>query len=137
MLVTKSPPERTATTGHELLLRLAGPRQDTTARPATRPGVSPRRAPKPKPAAAGKRRQISAWHRMVAALVVLTLVGVASAATEIGLHGLSFFVFRNTGAGAGNARNFEENQGPGQADAPGTHHQARHARPGGPAGPSK
>jgi hypothetical protein len=80
----------------------------------------------------GKSRQISAWHRMVAALVVLSVIGVAGAATEIGLHGLSFFVFRNAGAGAGNARNFEENQGPGQADAPGTHHQARHGQPAGP-----
>jgi len=74
---------------------------------------------------------------MVAALVVLSVIGVASAATEILLHGLSFFVFRNAGAGAGNARNLNENQGPGQADAAGMHRQARHARPGGPAGPSK
>jgi hypothetical protein len=113
------------------------PRRDSTARPAGKPGVSPRRMPKPKPAATSKSRQISAWHRMIAALVVLSVIGAASAATEIGLHGLSFFVFRNAGAGAGNARNFEENQGPGQADAPGTHHQARHGQPGGPAGPSK
>jgi len=94
--------------------------------------VSPRRTPKPKRAATGKSRQLSAWHKMIAALVVLSLVGVAGAATEIGLHGLSFFVFRNAGAGAGNARNLNENQGPGQPDAPGPHHQAHHMPPGGP-----
>jgi hypothetical protein len=113
------------------------PRRDAAARPAGKPGVSPRRSPKPKAAAAGKSRQISAWHRMIAALVVLSLIGVGGAATEIRLHGLSFFVFRNVGAGAGNSRDLEENQGPGQADAPGPHHQAPHGQPGGPAGPSK
>jgi hypothetical protein len=70
---------------------------------------------------------------MVAALVVLSLIGLTSAATEIGLHGLSFFVFRNAGAGAGNARNLNENQGPGQPDAPGAHHHARGHQPGSPA----
>jgi hypothetical protein len=46
-------------------------------------------------------------------------------------------VFRNAGAGAGNARNLNENQGPGQPDAPGTHHQAHHRPPAGPASTSK
>ncbi len=98
----------------------------------TRPGVSPRRNPRPRPDAKPKSRE-RAWHKMIAALVILTLVGVVGAATEIGLHGLSFFVFRNAGAGAGNARNLNENQGPGQRDAPGAHHQAREHQPGGPA----
>ena len=39
-----------------------------------------------------------------------------------GMHGLKFFLFRNTGAGAGNSQDLEENQGPGQPDAPGAHH---------------
>jgi hypothetical protein len=106
------------------------PQTSPAARPATRPGVSPRRAPKARPAANPKARQIGAWRKMAAALAVLFLVGVTSAATEIGLHGLSFFVFRNTGAGAGNSQNLNEDQGPGQ---PGAHHKANVNRPSGKA----
>jgi hypothetical protein len=114
-----------------------GARRDRSGRPATRRGVSPRRDAKPKPAGAGKSRKVSAWHKTVAALVALSLVGVGSAAAEIDLHGLSFFVFRNAGAGAGNARNLNENQGPGQPDAPGARHQARPGQRGGAAVPPK
>jgi hypothetical protein len=99
-------------------------------KPAARPGVSPRRAPKARPAANPKARQIGAWRKMTAALAVLFLIGVTSAATEIGLHGLSFFVFRNTGAGAGNSQNLDENQGPGQ---PGAHLKANVNKPSGKA----
>jgi hypothetical protein len=104
-------------------------RRDRSGRPATRPGVSRRRdaKPMPKPAGAVKGRQVSAWHKMVAALVALSLIGVGSAAAEIDLHGFSFFVFRNAGAGAGNVRNLNENQGPGQPDAPGARNQAAQA----------
>jgi hypothetical protein len=101
-----------------------------SAKPVTRPGVSPRRTPKARPAANPKVRQIRAWRKMVAALAVLFLIGVTSAATEIRLHGLSFFVFRNTGAGAGNSHNLEEDQGPGQS---GAHHKANVTKPGGKA----
>ena len=58
------------------------------------------------------------------ALVAVFLVGAVSGTTEIALHGFSFFVFRNAGAGAGNSRNLDENQGPDQRDAPGAHHKA-------------
>lgn len=108
------------------------------ARPATKPGTRPARKPaarptsKPKP----KGRQLGAMRKMVAALVVVFLVGLVSGATEIAVHGFSFFMFRNTGAGAGNSQDLEENQGPGQPDAPGTHHHKAHVgtqagRPGG------
>jgi hypothetical protein len=109
------------------------PRRDTTAQPATRPGVSPRRNPKAKPATTTKNRQVSAWRKAVAAMVVLVAVGVTISAAEIGRHGYAFFVFRNTGAGAGNPQNLEENQGPGRPDAPGAHHPAQGVQPGGPA----
>ena len=66
-------------------------------------------------------------HRMVAAFLVLFLAGIVSGVAEIGLHGFSFFLFRNTGAGAGNSLNLEENQGPGQRHAPGTQH-TQHTR---------
>lgn len=101
---------------------LAGPSRPA-ARPGTRPGISPRRTPPARPAAKPQGRQVRAWHKMIAAMVVLFLVGIASAATEVGLHGFSFFAFRNAGAGAGNSRNLNEDQGPGQPDAPGTRHK--------------
>jgi hypothetical protein len=105
-------------------VRPAGRSQrETAARAATRPGVSPRRSPKPKSADTTKRRQVSAWRKAVAALVILASIGATISAAEIGRHGYAFFVFRNTGAGAGNPGDLTENQGPGQPDAPGAHHQ--------------
>src|SRR6185312_3645592 len=89
-----------------------------SARTAVKPGVSPRRAPKSRPAAGGQSRQAQAWRKMIGALAILTVLGLGSAAVEVGLHGFSFFLFRNTGAGAGNSHDFEEDQGPGQPHAP-------------------
>ena len=93
--------------------------------PATRPGVSPRRA-KPGTQAAGqtKNRQVSAARKVTAALVALTLAGVATGATELVLHGPAFFVFRANGAGASQTGP-KEDQGPGQPNAPGVHHNAK------------
>jgi hypothetical protein len=68
-------------------------------------------------------------RKMVIALVAVFLVGGITGATEIGIHGFDFFLFRNTGAGAGNPRDLEENQGPGQPDAPGAHHKAHLGKP--------
>jgi hypothetical protein len=121
----------------ETIAKPAKPAARPPTGPAARPGVSPRRTPKARPATKSKSRQVSAWHKMVAALIVLFLIGVTSAVTEMGLHGLSFFVFRNAGAGAGNSRNLNENQGPGQPDAPGAHHKANAGKPGDKAGQSK
>jgi hypothetical protein len=93
--------------------------------PVTKPGVSPRRI-KPETQAAGqtKNRQVSAARKMTAALVALTLAGVATGATELVLHGPAFFVFRANGAGASQTGP-EEDQGPGQPNAPGAHHNAK------------
>ena len=92
---------------------------------ATKPGVSPRRI-KPETQAAGKpkNRQVSAARRVTAALVALSLAGVATGATELVLHGPAFFVFRANGAGASQTGP-EEDQGPGQPNAPGAHHHAK------------
>jgi hypothetical protein len=65
----------------------------------------------------------------VAALAVLAVVGLGTGGAEIGLHGLSFFLFRNAGAGAGNSQDLNENQGPGQPDAPGTQHSTPARQP--------
>jgi hypothetical protein len=93
--------------------------------PAAKPGVSPRRM-KPETQAAGqtKNRQVSAARKLTAALVALTLAGVATGATELVLHGPAFFIFRANGAGASQTGP-EEDQGPGQPNAPGAHHNAK------------
>ena len=56
--------------------------------------------------------------------MALTLAGVATGATELVLHGPAFFVFRANGAGASQTGP-EEDQGPGQPNAPGAHHNAK------------
>jgi hypothetical protein len=56
----------------------------------------------------------------VAAITASALLGVAvvSGITEIHLHGLAFFIFRSTGAGESGPGALQEDQGPGQPDAP-------------------
>lgn len=131
----KPTPATTPTAEPDAAAPVAEPATRTISRPATKPGTRPARpaaepgtrpatkpasrpGSKPKP----KGRQLGAMRKMAAALVVALTVGLISGATEIALHGFSFFMFRNAGAGAGNSQDLEENQGPGQPDAPGTHH---------------
>jgi hypothetical protein len=64
----------------------------------------------------------------VAAFVTLAVVGVVAGSAEIALHGMPFFVFRANGAGA-SLTGPKEDQGPGQPDAPGTHHSTPTAAP--------
>jgi hypothetical protein len=101
------------------------PATRSVAAPVTKPGVSPRRT-KPQTQAPGKtkNRQVSAARKVTAALVALTLAGVATGATEVVLHGPAFFVFRANGAGASQTGP-KEDQGPGQPNAPGAHHNAK------------
>jgi hypothetical protein len=92
---------------------------------ATKPGVSPRRTkPDPKNAGKTKNRQVSASRKVTAAFVALSVAGVATGVTEVVLHGPAFFVFRANGAGASQT-GLEEDQGPGQPNAPGAHHNAK------------
>lgn len=86
--------------------------------------VRPPTKPAARPGTGSKGRQVRAMRKVVIAFAALCLVGVGGGAAEIALHGFSFFVFRNAGAGAGNSHDLNENQGPGQPDAPGAHHQA-------------
>jgi len=96
-------------------------------RPATKPTARPGARPSARRAARSATkpngRQVKALRKVVIALMAVFLVGAVSGTTEIALHGFSFFVFRNAGAGAGNSHNLDENQGPGQRDAPGAHHK--------------
>jgi hypothetical protein len=92
--------------------------------PAAKPGVSPRRTKPETQADKKKNRQVSAARKVTAALVALTLAGVATGAVEVVLHGPAFFVFRANGSGASQTGP-EEDQGPGQRNAPGAHHNAK------------
>lgn len=92
--------------------------------PAAKPGVSPRRTKPETQADKTKNRQVSAARKVTAALVALTVAGVAAGATEVVLHGPAFFVFRANGSGASQTGP-EEDQGPGQPNAPGAHHKAK------------
>jgi hypothetical protein len=92
---------------------------------ATKPGVSPRRIkPEPMDARKTKNRQVSASRKVTAAFVALSVAGVATGVTEVVLHGPAFFVFRANGAGASQT-GLTEDQGPGQPNAPGAHHNAK------------
>jgi hypothetical protein len=88
----------------------------------THPATSPATKPPARPGTRKKGRQVRAMRKVMIAFVAFLLVGVISGAVEVAMHGFSFFLFRNTGAGAGNSHNLNENQGPGQPDAPGAHH---------------
>jgi hypothetical protein len=92
---------------------------------ATKPGVSLRRIkPEPKDARKTKNRQVSASRKVTAAFVALFVAGVATGVTEVVLHGPAFFVFRANGAGASQT-GLTEDQGPGQPNAPGAHHNVK------------
>jgi hypothetical protein len=93
-----------------------------TGRAAGEPVAKPetaRQVSTPRPS--GPPRQLKAAKTVVAAMATLLLFGVTSGTTEMFLHGFPFFVFRAAGTGATHD-GLEEDQGPGQPDAPGTHH---------------
>ncbi len=99
----------------------APPAQKPRARPARRPGIRPHAKP--------GGRQATAMRKMAVAFVALFTACVISGAAEIGLHGFDFFVFRSAGTGATDNNGLQENQGPGQPDAPRAHHNAKPAAP--------
>jgi hypothetical protein len=106
----------------------------TAARPGPRPGTGPR-AQRPG-TSKGRSRQALAMRFAAAATAALFLVGVTSGATEVALHGLRFFVFRQTGTGetGPNGPNAITDQqflaqraAPAKAAAPKAHTPGRHA----------
>ena len=105
--------------------------------PAARPAALPAANPRTRQGTGTKGRQARAMRVAVAVMVTLVLAGVASGSTEIALNGLPFFFFRNAGAGAGNSQHLNEDQGPGQPDAPGAQHSAPAVRPGGQPRPGR
>ena len=102
--------------------------------PAARPGTAPRTRPRTRPAtrpaarprAQPKTRQYKAMRLTSVAAAALVLFTAVAGSAEVGLHGFKFFVFRAAGTGATNGDGLDENQGPGQPDAPGAHRKAQH-----------
>jgi hypothetical protein len=96
----------------------AGPQARPRPAPAERtPG---KHGPRParSPAAGGQGRQVTAMKIAVAATAVLVGISVLAGAAEIKLHGFDFFVFRATGVGETGSAGLNEDQGPGQPNAP-------------------
>lgn len=100
------------------------------ARTASRPARPANRAAAPaikssrstaQPVTGTRGRQARSARKMMALLAAMLMVGAASGATELVLHGVPFYLFRANGTGASETGP-KENQGPGQPDAPGAHH---------------
>lgn len=80
---------------------------------AAEPGARPPRRPQ------GPPRQLVAARVAAAATTVLVLFALAAGTTELALHGFAFFAFRSAGTGeTGRVGGLQEDQGPGQPDAP-------------------
>lgn len=98
------------------------PRAGASAVPAQRRAgahaARPARRSARKPAARPDGRQVAAFRFAVIATSALLLIAVAAGAVEIHLHGFAFFVFRSTGTGETGPSGLQEDQGPGQPDAP-------------------
>jgi hypothetical protein len=104
-----------------------GPKGRTAARPSGTSSVRsadrlesgtegrPRTAPeRPK----GQPRQMVAFRVAATATALLFMFAVVAGSAEIALHGFAFFVFRSTGTGETGPTGLQEDQGPGQPDAP-------------------
>jgi hypothetical protein len=80
--------------------------------------VAPGARPAKKAPAGGKGRQAAAFKVAAIATSALFLVPVVAGITEIHLHGFDFFTFRAAGTGETAGSGLQEDQGPGQPDAP-------------------
>jgi hypothetical protein len=82
------------------------------AKPGFRTAGRPARRPQ------GPPRQLVAIRVAAAATSALFLFALAAGTTELALHGFAFFVFRSAGTGETSSHGLQEDQGPGQPDAP-------------------
>jgi hypothetical protein len=124
-----SAPPRTPPTGRSAMGPAASPSAPPWAQPQTVPAERPTGKPGPQPAgkpgarsvkkpASGQGRQVVAFRFVAIAASALFLFAAAAGAVEIHLHGFDFFVFRSTGTGETGPTGLQEDQGPGQPDAP-------------------
>jgi hypothetical protein len=95
--------------------RATPPRATTGATPTARPGAKPN----------GKSRQHAAVRAMTIFTAAMVVFALTAGASEVALHGFKFFVFRSTGVGETGPNGGQEDQGPGQPDAPGAHQQVQ------------
>jgi hypothetical protein len=99
-----------------LIRRRASRTRRADSKPETTPAAKPETRPARKPE--GRPRQLVAVHVAAAATAALVLFALIAGSTEVALHGFQFFVFRSVGTGETGRNGLEEDQGPGQADAP-------------------
>jgi hypothetical protein len=105
--------------------RQSAARPPAPARPPAKPAeeAAPQAAGQPAPQAgrkpaSGPGRQQAALRVAAIATSALVVAGIAAGVAEIGLHGFDFFVFRAAGNGETGPGGLQEDQGPGQPDAP-------------------
>jgi hypothetical protein len=84
--------------------------------PAARPGTRPPARPATRPQVPS--RQVVAFRVAAAATAALVFFALVAGTTEVALHGFAFFVFRSAGTGETGPGGLQEDQGPGQPDAP-------------------
>jgi hypothetical protein len=102
----------------------AKPAARPSTRPGTRPGTRPASRQGPavthgtRSAAQPKSRQLTAFRVMTVITATLVAFALVTGTAEVALHGFSFFVFRSVGTGETGPNGLQENQGPGQPDAP-------------------
>jgi hypothetical protein len=79
----------------------AAPRPAAAPKPAVAPRPQPGTKTAPRPAAkpASRTRQEVAMRKVMACVATVALLGVATGASELSLHGFKFFVFRAAGVG--------------------------------------
>ena len=96
------------------------------AKPASAESASARAAAAKAAAAANPNavpRQILAGRVMGIIVLAMFMFALLAGTSEVALHGFRFFVFRSIGAGETGPNGLQEDQGPGQPDAPGAHQQ--------------
>jgi len=92
----------------------ARPTGPPAARPSTgTPQTTPARRPQGPPP-----RQLVAIRVAAVATAALLFFAFAAGVTEVALHGFAFFVFRSAGTGETPGSGLQEDQGPGQPNAP-------------------
>lgn len=123
----------------ENLFSPARPAVQPQPRPASQPALKPAGQPATKrplkpesePAKPAVPRQYGAMRVLAGVVVAMLVLAVTAGATEVGLHGFRFFVFRAAGTGATPSGGLKEDQGPGQRHAPkpGVHSLPAHQHP--------
>jgi hypothetical protein len=134
-----APPASAPPTARPAAQPITNPAAEPGAAPSARPAAAPRTRPgattgarpgattaaRPAVKANAKSRQHAAVRVMSVFTAAMVLFALTAGGTEVALHGFKFFVFRSAGTGETSGSGLQENQGPGQPDAPGAHLQVQ------------